>query len=395
MAMTGGTIDIEEGGLRNGGWQSCNWDSNQASMNIAAGATFYLWAGQPVAIDALTGSGTIDHGYWGSCPLTIGIANGSGTWSGNIAASEGSVTKTGAGTEVFASPNTYGDPTYITGGVLQLADPNAVQNSTVNVNVDNGLTFGPGVGTFNLGGLSGSGAVPLADTNGNAVAIQVGGNNQDATYSGALSGSGSVIKTGNGVQTLSGAGIAYTGDTTVTGGTLQLVNAINFSNTGPGGSTPANTITIASGAVLQLYLDATTSWSPFEGEQSALGTPATTIVGAGVFQKTGPGILELGGQGGGGWVTFAMSGGMIDIEGGTLRNGGWQGQNWTNNLASLNVAGGATLDIWNGNQVFVDAVTGAGIITSNYGGAPRWSSASTTAPASSTAPSRTARDRSP
>ena len=39
MGMTGGTIDIEGGTLRNGGWQDANWTTNLASMNIAAGGS--------------------------------------------------------------------------------------------------------------------------------------------------------------------------------------------------------------------------------------------------------------------------------------------------------------------------------------------------------------------
>src|SRR5262245_49195115 len=51
---------------------------------------------------------------------------------------------------------------------LQLDNGNAVQNSTV-VDGNNKLTFGSGLGTFNLGGLMGNAPIELADTANTAV----------------------------------------------------------------------------------------------------------------------------------------------------------------------------------------------------------------------------------
>lgn len=56
---------------------------------------------------------------------------------------------------------------------------------------------------------------------------------------------------------------------------------------------------------------------------------------------------------------FAMTGGLITIDSGVvLQNGGWSKGVWTNNQADMEVNG--TLDLWDGNPVFVDALTGAG-----------------------------------
>ena len=89
--------------MTNGGWQLMNWTNNKASMNIASGATFDVWDGQDVIIDALTGSGTVDKLHPGNSPrlLTIGIANGSGTFSGTMKNTGGqlSFTKVGTGTQ--------------------------------------------------------------------------------------------------------------------------------------------------------------------------------------------------------------------------------------------------------------------------------------------------------
>ena len=59
----------------------------------------------------------------------------------------------GSGVQVLAGPNTFTGPTTLSGGTLQLDHADAVQYSTVNVGVDNGLAFGAGVGAFNVGGL--------------------------------------------------------------------------------------------------------------------------------------------------------------------------------------------------------------------------------------------------
>lgn len=134
------------------------------------------------------------------------------------------------------------------GSYLFLIGTNALANATINVLGDNNassgrfgasaLIFGSGtnldgVGYATIGGLSGSGDIGLADTlvfssssgysTGNAFALSVGNNNDTTTYSGALSGSGSLTKIGTGTLTLSGAN-TYTGNTTVSGGTLALQN---------------------------------------------------------------------------------------------------------------------------------------------------------------------------
>ena len=86
---------------------------------------------------------------------------------------------------------------------MQLASSNAVQNSTVAVNVNGGLAFSPGIGTFTLGGLSGSMSFSATDTSGTAVTLQVGGNNTDAVFSGSMTAGGPLVKIGTGNLVLS------------------------------------------------------------------------------------------------------------------------------------------------------------------------------------------------
>ena len=116
--------------------------------------------------------------------------------------------------------------------MLQLNHANAVQNSTVAVNAAGSLAFGGGIGTFNVGGLTGSSDVALTDLGGGAVTLSVGGNNQSTTYDGSLTGLGNLTKVGNGALTLTNTH-SYQGATTIAGGTLQLAG-----NPIPGVSVP-------------------------------------------------------------------------------------------------------------------------------------------------------------
>jgi len=153
---------------------------------------------------------------------------------GTIGQSGGSfgMTKVGSGRIMLAGTNTYSGVTTITAGNLVLASTLAITNSTVDLEVDQGLGFSTGT-NFVIGGLSGglSGAAGLALTNlsGSPITLSVGNNSSNTTFSGAMGGSGSLVKTGNGTLVLSGAD-TYTGGTVVTGGTLRFPTPIQLSS---------------------------------------------------------------------------------------------------------------------------------------------------------------------
>jgi autotransporter-associated beta strand protein len=154
------------------------------------------------------------------------ITTGAGTDTINctIAGSVG-LTKLGSGTLVLGAANTFTGLTQITGGTLQLAHSNALQNSTLDYNNYGGvLSFGS-LTSATFGGLQGAQSLSLTSTGGN-VALTVGSNNASTTYSGQLSGGGSLAKVGAGRLILTGPN-SYTGLTTVmAGGAIELgVNA--------------------------------------------------------------------------------------------------------------------------------------------------------------------------
>ncbi len=188
----------------------------------------------------------------------------------------------------------------------------------------------------------------------------------DSVYSGGTSNgpSGnlmSIAKTGTGVLTLVGTNIAHGGSNYISSGRMILSNTTAFAN----GTSPA-TFNIASGATLEFAVTTGTK---------TLGSTATnTITGGGTLVKSGAGLLALDEQGGAQYVIqMRMTNGLIDLQGGTLRNGGWTGQQWTDgaswtNKSSLNVGTGTTFDVWDGNSPFFDALTGSGTIDKNSGG---------------------------
>ncbi|WP_250625598.1 autotransporter-associated beta strand repeat-containing protein [Pinirhizobacter soli] len=161
----------------------------------------------------------------------------------------GGVTKLGDGTLVLAGANTYSGGTTISGGTLQ-GDSSSLQG---NITDNAALVFD-----------------------------QAG----DGTFSGIVSGTGSVTKQGAGMLTLSGAN-TYAGGTTISAGTL------------------AGNATSLQGAILDN--------GSLVFNQAVDGTFQGSITGTGTFAKTGQGMLLLTGQN-----AFA---GTTSIEDGSLAVG--------------------------------------------------------------------------
>ncbi len=247
--------------------------------------------------------------------------SGSGGISGT-----GSLTKNGSGMLTLGGSNTYTGGTNVNQGVLRLAGANAVSDSTVAVNVTGGLTFGIGIGTFNLGGLAGSGSFALSDTGGGAVALSVGGNNAGTTFSGILSGGGSLAKTGSGMLTLGGNN-QFTGPTQVGGGTLQIgpsgaiaaasvITVSNSSTLAVTASTnlPGNTITVSAGSVFNA--SGAGGFSLGSGNLLTIGRPSGAGTDINGNFTLGAGTINIGGMGTTATLTEA---GNLTLAGGVLQ----------------------------------------------------------------------------
>ena len=163
--------------------------------------------------------------------LTINLASGTNTFTGNLVDAIGGVgtrklglTKAGAGVLVLSGTgNTFSGNTRLDAGTVRIANALALQMSTVDIQ-SGSLSFA-GLTSATLGGLKGTGSLSLSNTSSQAVAVTVGGNGESTSYAGNLSGLGSVVKTGSGTLTFTDSN-AYAGTTSVLAGGL-LVNGTN------------------------------------------------------------------------------------------------------------------------------------------------------------------------
>jgi len=199
---SGALIDIQGGNVVDGGFSGGVWTSNLADLNIASGASFDTWDdNNTVFVDALTGGGNIMNSSNSATnrTVTVGVDNGSGTFSGVIGGGRGAglgighiaLTKNGTGTQTLTGVNTYLGNTTIGGGTLKISGAGQLGSGSYAGTISN-------AGTFNY----------------DSTAAQ--------TLSGVISGAGALTKTtGTNTLTLTGAN-TYNGATSVSAGTLLV-----------------------------------------------------------------------------------------------------------------------------------------------------------------------------
>lgn len=270
-------------------------------------------------------------GYSGATTTRITVQDdaaqggGTGTISSALAGTQ-TIDKQGTGTLILSGKNDgYAGNVTVSAGTLVATGGHAL-GLTSNLTVAEGATFilrGDG----SLAGVSGPGKIVLDGSR-----LTAGGSG-DATMSGALSGSGSLTKVGEGTLTLSGQN-TYTGGTTVSQGTLAIAQGGSVTGdvwvqaaavlTGTGG-TVGGTVHVMDGGTL--------AGGPAPGSLSmggldlaaraTLGVSLGAPDGTSLFKVAGP--VTLGG-------TVAVNGGdgfglgvyrLIDYTG-TLTNNGLQ-----------------------------------------------------------------------
>ena len=196
----GGLIDVEAGTLVGSNSYNGVYNNNQASLNIASGATFD-GVEADVRVDALTGAGTLQGGFGDVGNVTIGVANGGGTFTGTIQDSGNSggrltLLKTGTGTEILTGANTYTGPTTLSGGVLQAGSAKALGNGGT-------ISFHGGTLQYSAAS-SGTDFSSRFDSAGNQ-AISLDTNGQNVTVGYGFGGAGSSLtKLGLGTLTING-----------------------------------------------------------------------------------------------------------------------------------------------------------------------------------------------
>ncbi|AWH88259.1 autotransporter-associated beta strand repeat-containing protein [Limnobaculum parvum] len=138
------------------------------------------------------------------------VANAITGWDGKT------LTKAGAGTLELSKANSYTGATLINGGTLLAGNTNIIANSS-QLTVAGGATFDLNNFDQQVNNLNGGGNVVLGE------ASLSTNHSVESTFSGVISGAGSLNKSGDGTLRLTGDN-SYVGGTTISNGTLQLGN---------------------------------------------------------------------------------------------------------------------------------------------------------------------------
>ncbi|MGQ5524006.1 autotransporter-associated beta strand repeat-containing protein [Chitinimonas sp. PSY-7] len=259
-------------------------------------------------------AGTLQIGNGGTSGNIVGNVTDNGTlafnrsddinFTGNISGT-GALTKQGAGVLTLSGTNTYTGDTTISAGSLQVGNGGTTGSLAGNVINNTALTFNRSDDLGYTGNISGAGALTklgagvltlsgmnthVGGTTVSAGTLQIGsgGNSgslvgdvtnngvlafnrsDDISFSNIISGSGALLKQGNGILTLSNAN-TYTGGTTISAGTLQI---------GSGGISGSLVGSVVNNAALAFNRSDDISFTD-------------TISGTGVLVKQGSGILTL------------------------------------------------------------------------------------------------------
>ncbi|MCA9269469.1 MAG: autotransporter-associated beta strand repeat-containing protein, partial [Planctomycetales bacterium] len=276
-----GLFHVEDGTYIFGATGLGDWKSNLADLQVDAGATFRGEA-SAIVVDALNGGGSVQIGGSNTATptglrgdgLTVGVNNGTGSFSGTISDSTNgnlhSLTKEGTGTQTLSGANTYTGLTSVNAGILEV-DSNTALGATsgdttvasgAQLRIIGGRTIGAGE-TITLSGAGTGGSVGALRSqtganvldgnlvmsgdatifansgssltvNGTVTGFPGGGPVTTLTLDGggtgtlagniaAGAGQGAIVKNGTGAWTLSGTGNNWTvGGVTINNGNLDL-----------------------------------------------------------------------------------------------------------------------------------------------------------------------------
>ncbi len=233
--------------------------------------------------------GGITGGAAGATVLTLDGSNtNANTVSGVIAngsATGLSVTKNGTGTWFLSGANTFTGPVQVNGGTLNVFHDSNLGAAGTPVTLTGGTL--QTTSTYSSHGL----AISTAST------IHVGGDflfSITTLQNGALTGSGTLTKTGGGTFFLAaGSGNTFSGDITLAfaGGTFQVGSSVS-SNPAGGATLPAltsaNTITVNRGATFRIEDNATGSAAGYIADRfGSAGNRPAVILNGGTFNLNG------------------------------------------------------------------------------------------------------------
>ena len=293
--------------------------------DVTVGGTLNL-GGFSETINGLSGSGIVDSG-WNDTVLTVGAGNGTGSFTGTIRNTAGTLAlvKVGAGTLALSGTNTYVGGTTISGGRLEVGSAGAIGTTGT-------ITFGGG--TLAHTGATTDFSPRFAQATGTAYNVDVDGS--PVTWATGLTSTGGSLRKGGSGSLALGAANTFPGGVTLAGGTLELGAA--------GALGASGSISFTGGRLRYSAFDATdysARFSPAAGQQVAIDTNARDVTFASALSSDG-GSLSKSGLG-----TLALTaantyGGGTTISGGTLAIGAG-GTSGSMGPGSVDVGSGSTL----------------------------------------------------
>ncbi len=332
-------------------------------VNLTGGTLDLNGTSQSVGTLAGATAGTV-RSAGSAAPVTFSIGNGSAAgaatiFAGVIEDGDGvlSLVKNGAGTVTLSGVSTYTGGTQVNEGTLVFGSKTAqpVSGATA-VGAGGGVGLAVGAGLFSLTDFdalynNAFAGVTLASSS--SVGIDTTAGDQEITSSLAASARG-LVKTGINTLTLSGVN-AYSGGTTVLGGTLVISSDANLgAASGPlslgGSSTLRVTGTGSMTSDRALSIVGTTTIDLTDRTRTyTINSAASTAAGAVI--KSGPGTLVLN-------TDINLNGNAVTVNNGVLQVGG----TLTGTAVNPFIIGNTALAAGNGGGALV--LTGAGTLVS-------------------------------
>ncbi|WP_242918447.1 autotransporter-associated beta strand repeat-containing protein [Caulobacter sp. CCUG 60055] len=329
-------------------------NSTAGGANIANNSTVNFYQSSTAGGATIANNSTVNFLNDTSAGNTA-ITNNSTVFFKDSSTAAGAVITNVASNSVvyFTNSSTAGSAAITNNGAVAFQNSSTAGSAAIINNaggsVDFSGTTGPnGDGQVSAGSIAGAGSYLLG-----ANQLTVGSSNLSTEVSGVISGvGGSLVKTGAGTLTLSGAD-TYTGGTTIAGGVLQLGN---------GGATGSIVGDVVNNGVLAFNRSNTTTLSGVisgGGTVQQIGGGTTILTGANTYG--GGSLLQSGVLSVSSDANLGAASGALTFNGGVLQV---TGSSFSSTSRTINWGGGG-FDIADPSNAFTvnQALSGGGLLT--------------------------------